>query len=127
MPTVGPRGCIISVPDHDPLSAMTSTSSGDCNARRCARVLRDKPDPSFNCPPFGERRPQRLWFPGTHVTFQPNFNRADRAADPSGELLRRLKARNAQPGLAFHIPEEVMGPWIERFQKPDVYDLQRRN
>ena len=27
---------------------------------------------------------------------------------PSDELLRRLACRNAQPGLAFHIPEEIV-------------------
>lgn len=46
---------------------------------------------------------------------------------PSDELLRRLEVRNAQPGLAFHIPEEMMRPWIEQFQKPDADELQRRN
>jgi predicted kinase len=46
---------------------------------------------------------------------------------PSDELLRRLAYRNAQPGLAFHIPEEMMRPWIELFQKPDPDELQRRN
>jgi len=45
---------------------------------------------------------------------------------PSDELLRRLAQRNAQPGLAFHIPEEMMGPWIERFERPDPDELQRR-
>lgn len=45
---------------------------------------------------------------------------------PSGELLRRLAHRNAQPGLAFHISEEMMRPWIELFQKPDPSELQRR-
>ena len=46
---------------------------------------------------------------------------------PSDELLRRLAYRNAQPGLAFHIPEEMMRSWIEFFQKPDPDELQRRN
>jgi len=45
---------------------------------------------------------------------------------PSDELLRRLAQRNALPGLAFHIPEEMMQPWIEFFQKPDQDELQRR-
>ncbi|NGY03804.1 AAA family ATPase [Solimonas terrae] len=46
---------------------------------------------------------------------------------PAPELLRRLAQRNAQPGLSFHIAEEMMKPWIERFQKPGVDELQRRN
>lgn len=46
---------------------------------------------------------------------------------PSDELLRRLAQRNARPGLAFHIPEEMMRPWIELFQKPDQDELRRRD
>ena len=46
---------------------------------------------------------------------------------PRDELLRRLAYRNARPGLAFHIPEEMMRRWIELFQKPDPDELQRRN
>ena len=46
---------------------------------------------------------------------------------PSDELLRRLAYRNARPELAFHIPEEMMRPWIEFFQKPDPDELQRRD
>jgi predicted kinase len=45
----------------------------------------------------------------------------------SDELLRRLAERNARPGLAFHIPEETMRPWIEFFQKPTPEELQRRD
>ena len=44
------------------------------------------------------------------------------------ELLRRLAQRNAQPSsLAFHIPEEMMRPWIAFFQKPTPDELQRRD
>ncbi len=47
---------------------------------------------------------------------------------PEGELLRRLAQRNAQPSaLAFHIPEEMMRPWIASFQKPTPEELQRRD
>lgn len=46
---------------------------------------------------------------------------------PGDELLRRLACRNAQPGLAFRIPEEMMRPWIELFEKPDPDELQRRS
>src|SRR5262245_1704174 len=46
---------------------------------------------------------------------------------PSDELIRRLVERNAQPGLAFQIPEEMMKAWIEFFQKPDEDELQRRS
>ena len=47
---------------------------------------------------------------------------------PEGELLRRLAQRNAQPSaLAFHIPEEMMRPWIASFQKPTLEELQRRD
>ncbi len=46
---------------------------------------------------------------------------------PSDELLRRLAYRNEQPGLAFHIPEEMMRPWIERFERPAADELQRRD
>ena len=46
---------------------------------------------------------------------------------PERELLRRLAQRNAQPSaLAFHIPEEMMRPWIASFQKPTPEELQRR-
>jgi predicted kinase len=47
---------------------------------------------------------------------------------PERELLRRLAQRNAQPSaLAFHIPEEMMRPWIASFQKPTPEELQRRD
>lgn len=45
---------------------------------------------------------------------------------PSDELLRRLAHRNARPGLAFHIPEEMMKRWIALFEKPDPDELKRR-
>ena len=45
----------------------------------------------------------------------------------SDELLRRLARRNTQPGLAFHIPEEMMKSWITIFQKPDDDELRRRD
>src|ERR1041384_7664664 len=46
---------------------------------------------------------------------------------PEEELLRRLARRNAQPSLmAFHIPEEMMQPWIAFFQKPTLDELERR-
>jgi predicted kinase len=44
----------------------------------------------------------------------------------SDELLRRLAQRNGQPGLAFHIPKEMMESWIAFFQKPDQDELRRR-
>lgn len=46
---------------------------------------------------------------------------------PGDELLRRLLQRNARPEMAFHIPEAMMRPWIERFEKPDPDELQRRS
>jgi hypothetical protein len=46
---------------------------------------------------------------------------------PSDELLRRLAQRNGQPGLAFHIPEDMMKSWIALFQKPDQAELRRRD
>ena len=46
---------------------------------------------------------------------------------PSDELLRRLAHRNAQPGLAVHIPEERMRSYIEVFEKPDTDELQPRS
>jgi predicted kinase len=47
---------------------------------------------------------------------------------PESELLRRLAQRNAQgSGLAFHIPEERMRPWIASFEKPTEEELQRRD
>ena len=46
---------------------------------------------------------------------------------PEEELLRRLARRNAQGSLmAFHIPEEMMRPWIAFFQKPTPDELERR-
>jgi predicted kinase len=39
-----------------------------------------------------------------------------------------LAQRNAQrSSLAFHIPEEMMRPWIAFFQKPTPDELQRRD
>ncbi len=47
---------------------------------------------------------------------------------PEHELFRRLAQRNAQRSpLAFHIPEEMMRPWIAFFQKPTPDELQRRD
>jgi len=46
---------------------------------------------------------------------------------PSDELLRRLAKRNGEPGLAFHIPKEMMGSWIAFFQKPDQDELRGRD
>lgn len=46
---------------------------------------------------------------------------------PGDELIRRLATRNAQPGLAFQIPDEVMIPWMRLFQKPTVDELLRRD
>ena len=45
---------------------------------------------------------------------------------PEAELLRRLAARNAQqtPG-SFHIPADMMKPWIAFFQKPTADELER--
>ena len=45
---------------------------------------------------------------------------------PSEELFRRLALRNAEPGLAFRIPEAMMRPWVELFQKPTSAELRRR-
>ena len=47
---------------------------------------------------------------------------------PDDELLRRLEQRNTQSSvLAFHIPEEMMKPWIAFFQKPRPDELRRRD
>jgi predicted kinase len=46
---------------------------------------------------------------------------------PEEELFRRLARRNAQPSLAFRIPEEMMKPWIAFFQKPTPDELQPRD
>jgi predicted kinase len=50
------------------------------------------------------------------------------------ELFRRLELRNALAlqntegsSLAFHIPEEMMRPWIAVFQKPTPDELERRD
>jgi predicted kinase len=46
---------------------------------------------------------------------------------PEEELLRRLAQRNAHQSLmAFHIPEEMMRPWIAFFQKPTHDEQERR-
>jgi predicted kinase len=46
---------------------------------------------------------------------------------PEDELLRRLAIRNSQPSQAsFHIPEDMMKPWIAFFQKPTRDELERR-
>ena len=47
---------------------------------------------------------------------------------PDDELLRRLAQRNTQSSVsAFHIPEEMMKPWIAFFQKPRPDELRRRD
>ena len=45
---------------------------------------------------------------------------------PGDQLLQRLAHRNTEPGLAFHIPEEMMRSWIESFQTPSPDELKRR-
>ncbi len=46
---------------------------------------------------------------------------------PGDELLRRLERRNLHvSSTAFHIPEEMMKPWIAFFQKPTPDELGRR-
>ena len=46
---------------------------------------------------------------------------------PTGELMRRLLARNSQPSQAsFYIPEAMMKPWIAFFQRPTPDELERR-
>ena len=43
------------------------------------------------------------------------------------ELMRRLATRNSRPSQeAFHIPEEMMKPWIAFFQRPTPDELERR-
>ena len=43
------------------------------------------------------------------------------------ELLRRLAVRNSQPSQeTFHIPEEMMKPWIAFFQKPTPDELEHK-
>jgi predicted kinase len=47
---------------------------------------------------------------------------------PTGELMRRLKARNSQSlPVSFYIPEEMMKPWIAIFQRPTPDELERRD
>jgi predicted kinase len=47
---------------------------------------------------------------------------------PPDELMRRLRARNAQSSpLNFYIPEAMMQPWIGLFQKPALDELERRD
>src|ERR1035437_3528663 len=46
---------------------------------------------------------------------------------PEDELIRRLAARNSEPSQAsFHIPEDMMKPWMAFFQKPTPDELERR-
>jgi len=46
---------------------------------------------------------------------------------PEDELMRRLAIRNSQLSEAsFHIPENMMKPWIAFFQKPTLDELERR-
>ena len=43
------------------------------------------------------------------------------------ELLRRLSKRNESPAEhAFVIPEDMMRPWISRFERPTPEELRRR-
>lgn len=47
---------------------------------------------------------------------------------PRDELLRRLAQRNTQlSDVSFRIPEEMMKPWIESFQRPTPDELRRRD
>src|ERR1700745_762633 len=43
---------------------------------------------------------------------------------PPDELMRRLRVRNAQSSASFYIPEEMMKPWIEFFQRPTPDELE---
>ena len=46
---------------------------------------------------------------------------------PTDELMQRLAARNSQSSsVRFHIPEEMMKPWIAFFQRPTPDELERR-
>jgi predicted kinase len=47
---------------------------------------------------------------------------------PADEIMRRLKARNAQSSpSSFYIPEDMMMPWIGFFQRPTPDELERRD
>jgi predicted kinase len=46
---------------------------------------------------------------------------------PADELMRRLRLRNSQSSASFYIPEAMMQPWIEVFQKPTPDELERRD
>lgn len=47
---------------------------------------------------------------------------------PADELMRRLSVRNSQSSpTSFHIPEEMMEPWIALFQRPTSDELERRD
>jgi len=46
---------------------------------------------------------------------------------PEGELLERLRSRNANPPKgAFYIPEKYMTAWLTIFQPPAADELERR-
>jgi predicted kinase len=46
---------------------------------------------------------------------------------PEAELMQRLAARNAQLSEGvFHIPEEMMKPYVALFQAPTLEELERR-
>jgi predicted kinase len=46
---------------------------------------------------------------------------------PEGELLERLRSRNANPPPgSFQIPENDMIPWLAIFQRPEPDELERR-
>ena len=46
---------------------------------------------------------------------------------PENELMRRLAVRNSQLSQeSFHIPEDMMKPWIKFFQRPTPDELERR-
>jgi len=46
---------------------------------------------------------------------------------PEEELMRRLAARNLTPSQrTFHIPVEMMAPWIRSFERPAPDELERR-
>jgi predicted kinase len=47
---------------------------------------------------------------------------------PADELMRRLAVRNSRPSQeVFHIPEELMAPWIAFFQRPTPGELEPRD
>ena len=108
-------------PEHDARHRLIETLQWDVASRALAHRMNVILD-------FG------LWAREERETYRARAKQLGASSEvhvldgPASELLRRLAQRNAQSSaLAFRIPEAMMGPWIESFEKPTPDELRRRD